>query len=203
MSNFERCWKSLNQAKHPFACNIIELERAKPTPDRFVYLDLLLVSLEHDSSQQTITNALRLIASSLGMEYFCEPSSGLVTICGVLFVVDIDIPTLSVSISGTSVENIDNEINRYLSRLLNEGSWFQFVDSLRLIGHLDKSSQTKQSLSALSILQEDLKIIHEVESKNGIVEVVRIGHGFPEFYTRCMGPRICFFIDSADSIINL
>ena len=203
MSNFERCWKSLNQAKHPFACNIIELERAKPAPDRFVYLDLLLVSLEHDSNQQTITNGLRLIASSLGMEYFYEPSSGLVTICGVLFVVDIDIPTLRVSISGPSVENIDNEINQFLSRLLNEGKWFQFVDSLRLIGHLDKSSQTKQSLSALSILQEDLKLIHEFEHKHGIVEVIRIGHGFPQFYSRSIGPCICFYIDSTDSIINL
>ena len=171
----------------------------KPSLDRFVYLDLLLLSLEHDSNQQTLTNALRLVASSLGMEFFWEPSAGLVTLCGVLFVVDIEVASLNVSISGTGIENIDKSINQFLTALLEKGKWFQFSDSLRLIGHLDKSSQCKQSLSAFSTLQEDLRIIHELENELGGMEALRKGHGLPVFYKRSLGPSICFYSDPSES----
>lgn len=70
------------------------------------------------TTAKTITSALKAIASHLGLELYSADESSAVTICGSLFVIDIDMlpdgSILRVTLAASDINELD-EVERYLT----------------------------------------------------------------------------------------
>ncbi|KAI8899886.1 hypothetical protein BC833DRAFT_656710 [Globomyces pollinis-pini] len=172
--------------------------------------NLLYKSLDFqlDGKFKTTSKVFHTILKSLTEEvqlelYSNEEENGLLlTICGTLYVMDVEMhqsdgSILKVKLSGSDMNEIDERAHLYLTNLFQNHDIKAFRNVLQFIAFLDKS-QTHPDLDlfhCLSALQQDLSMIHQIERSNGnsLQSVICCGHGYTNIYKRNLGPCITFW----------
>jgi hypothetical protein len=112
-----------------------------------------------------------------------------------LFVIDIEVVDKQTTITGTNITEIDERMNSYLTKLLQQYELLQFEKSLAIVGYLDRSENAELLLTQYRTLEKDLAFINQIELLQGAVKSLNYGHGLPTFYSSCFGPCIHYYIN--------